>query len=198
MSVFVHLCEAFLGIEPYFNLFHHLFHLKPQPNSASLDVVGRAGIQLRQRMDRVYIPYKLSQKVIDWKSRWFYVENQENNPPSILAGPPVQRAEWLKKPIDMSQIPKLLEMIASLKQKGISGEVVAFDSMKHRIQPLQARVTFGFEYWGKNDPSRCSEEEISNGEALRRVQRLFEKVEHVPHLLNTFSVLNPPKEVSDK
>ena len=98
----------------------------------------------------------------------------------------------------MSQIPELLEMIASLKQRGISGESVAFDWMKHRIQPLQARVTFGFEYQGINDPLRCSEEEISNGEALRRVQRLFEKDEHVPHLLNTFSVLNPPKEVSDK
>ena len=70
--------------------------------------------------------------------------------------------------------------------------------MKHRIQPLQARVTFGFEYQGKNDPSRYLEEEISNGEVLRRVQRLFEKVEHVPHLLNTFLVLNPPKELSDK
>ena len=166
MSVFVHLCEAYLGIEPHFDLFRHLFHLKPQPNSASLDVVGGAGIQLRQRMDRVYIPYKLSQKVIDWKSRWFYVKNQENNLPSILAGPPVQRAEWLKKPIDMSQIPELLEMIASLKQKGISGESVAFDWMKRRIQPLQARVTFGFEYRGRSDPSRCSEEEISNGGAL--------------------------------
>ena len=75
---------------------------------------------------------------------------------------------------------------------------MAFDWMKRRIQPLQARVTFGFEYQGKNDPSRCSEEEISNREALRRVQQLFEKVEHVPQLLNTFSVLNPPKEVSDK
>ena len=89
-------------------------------------------------------------------------------------------------------------MIASLKQRGISGESVAFDWMKHRIQPLQSRVTFGFEYQGKNDLSWCSEEEISNGEALRRVQRLFEKVEHVPQLLNTFSVLNPPKELSDK
>ena len=92
----------------------------------------------------------------------------------------------------------MLEMIASLKQKGISGEAVTFDWMKRRIQPLQARVTFGFEYQGKNDLSRCSEKEISNGEALRRVQRLFDMVEHVPHLLNTFSVLNPPKEVSDK
>jgi len=137
-------------------------------------------------MNRVYIPYKLSQKVIDWKPRWFYVENHGNNLPPILAGPLTHRAEWLKKPIDTNQISELLEMIASLKQKGISGEAVAFDWMKRRIQPLQARVTFGFEYQGKNDPSWCSEEEISNGEALHRVQRLFEKVEHVPHLPNTF------------
>ena len=98
----------------------------------------------------------------------------------------------------MSQIPELLEMIANLRQKGISGEFVAFDWMKHRIQPLQARITFGFEYQGRSDPSRCSEEEITNREALRRVQRLFDKVEHVPQLLNTFSVLNPPKEVGTK
>ena len=77
-------------------------------------------------MDRIYIPYKLSQKVIDWKSRWFYVENHGNSLPPILAGPPVNRAEWLKKPFDTSQIPKLLEKIASLKQRGISGEAVAF------------------------------------------------------------------------
>ena len=113
-------------------------------------------------MDRVYIPYKLSQKVVDWKPKWFYVENHGNSLPSILAGPPVHRAEWLKKPLDTSQIPELLEMIANLNQKGISGEAVSFDWMKRRIQPLQARVTFGFEYQGVNDPLRCSEKEISN------------------------------------
>ena len=29
LSTFVNLCEAFLGIEPHFELFRHLFHLKP-------------------------------------------------------------------------------------------------------------------------------------------------------------------------
>ena len=29
ISVFIHLCEAFLGIEPHFDLFRHHFHLKP-------------------------------------------------------------------------------------------------------------------------------------------------------------------------
>ena len=121
-------------------------------------------------MDRVYIPYKLSQKVVDWKQKWFYVENHGLSLPTILAGPPVNRAEWLKKPLDTSQIPELLELIAKLKQNQITGEAVAFDWMKRRIQPLQARVNSSFEYQGRNDPSRCSEKEISNGEALLRVQ----------------------------
>ena len=89
-------------------------------------------------MDTVYIPYKLSQKVAYWKPKWFYVENHGNSLPSTLAGPPIHRAEWLKKPLDMSQIPELQEMIASLRQKGLSGEAVAFDWMNCRIQPLQA------------------------------------------------------------
>jgi hypothetical protein len=37
ISVFVHLCEAFLGIEPHFELVRHLFHLKPPPFSAEAE-----------------------------------------------------------------------------------------------------------------------------------------------------------------
>ena len=69
ISIFVHLREAFLGIEPHFELFRFLFHLKPQPVTYVLDVVGGAGLQLRQGKDRVYIPYKLRCKVIDWKPK---------------------------------------------------------------------------------------------------------------------------------
>ena len=47
ISIFMHLCEAFLGIEPHFELFRFLFHLKPQPDSYVLDVVGGVRLQLR-------------------------------------------------------------------------------------------------------------------------------------------------------
>ena len=72
------------------------------------------------------------------------------------------------------------------------------DWMKHRIQPLQARETFGFEYQGASDSSRYSTKEISNGEALRRVQQLLEKVDHVPLIPDSFSVSNPPRQVCEK
>src|SRR6185312_15895563 len=127
ISIFVHLCEAFLGIEPHFELFRFLFHLKPQPDSYDLDVVGGAGLQLRQGKEKVYIPYKLSSKVIDWMPKWLYIENQWETLPAITPGPPIQRPEWNKKPVDVSQIPELLDRIAILRQKHIIGDVVVFD-----------------------------------------------------------------------
>ena len=95
-------------------------------------------------MDRVYIPYKLSNKVIDWKPKWLYIENHGEILLVITPGSPIQRPEWNKKLVDDSQIPDLLEQIANLKQRHITGDAVIFDWMKRRIQPLQARETFGF------------------------------------------------------
>jgi hypothetical protein len=43
-SVFVHLCEAFVGIKPHWILFQKFFHVKPQPSANDPRVVGGADI----------------------------------------------------------------------------------------------------------------------------------------------------------
>jgi hypothetical protein len=58
----------------------------------------------------------------------------------------------IKKIVDESQIPQLLERIAILRQNLLTGEAVIFDWMKRRIQPLQARESFGFQYQGTTNP----------------------------------------------
>ena len=116
------------------------------------------------------MPYKLSSKVIDWKPKWLYIENQWKTLPAITPWPPTQQPEWNKKLADNSQIPELLARIAELRQKNLTGEAVVFDWMKRRIQPLQARETFSFQYQGTIDLSRFSEEEISNEEVFSRIQ----------------------------
>ena len=78
------------------------------------------------------------------------------------------------------------------------GEAVIFDWMKRRIQPLQARESLGFQYQGTTDPSRYSEEEISNDVVFSRVQRLLKNVKKIPVVPGTFSVVNPSKQVLDK
>ena len=103
-----------------------------------------------------------------------------------------------KKTVDESQIPELLDRIAVLRQNILTGETVVFDWMKQRIQPLQARESLGFQYQGTADSSRYSKEEISNDVAFSRVQRLLRNVKKVPIVSNTFSAVNPPKQVLDK
>ena len=73
-----------------------------------------------------------------------------------------------------------------------------FDWTKRRIQPLQAWETLGFQYRGMADSSRYSEEEISDGKILSRVQRLLRDVKKIPVVPDTFSAANPPKQVLDK
>jgi hypothetical protein len=46
--VFVHFCEAFLGIKPHWILFRKFFRVKPQPSATNPRVVEGAGIQLRE------------------------------------------------------------------------------------------------------------------------------------------------------
>jgi hypothetical protein len=74
-SVFVHFCEAFLGIKPHWVLFRKFFCVKPQPSANDPRVVGRAGIQMREDAAEQYLAYKLIDSNQDWKSKWFYITN---------------------------------------------------------------------------------------------------------------------------
>jgi hypothetical protein len=58
-AVFVHFCEAFLGIKPHWILFRKFFWVKPQPSASNPRVVGGAGIQMREDAAEQYLSYKL-------------------------------------------------------------------------------------------------------------------------------------------
>jgi hypothetical protein len=73
--VFVHFCEAFLGIKPHWVLFQKFFHMKPQPSANDPRVVRGAGIQMREDAAEQYLAYKLIDSNQDWKSKWFYITN---------------------------------------------------------------------------------------------------------------------------
>jgi hypothetical protein len=92
-AVFVHFCEAFLGIKPHWNLFRKFFRVKPQPSASNPRVVGGAGIQMREDAAEQYLSYKLIDSNQDWKAKWFYVKNhylgcrsQAGSSPSIALG----------------------------------------------------------------------------------------------------------------
>jgi hypothetical protein len=67
--VFVHFCEAFLGIKPHWVLFQKFFRVKPQPSANNPRVVGGAGIQMREDATEQYLAYKMIDSNQDWKSK---------------------------------------------------------------------------------------------------------------------------------
>src|SRR5438105_3715296 len=75
ISTFIHLCEVFLSVCPHFNLFRYLFTLKPNQKGGKINVVGGAGLQLRQGRGDDYLGLQFKTSLKGWQQRWFYVSN---------------------------------------------------------------------------------------------------------------------------
>jgi hypothetical protein len=147
-------------------------------------------------MEKVYIPYKLSGKVINWKEKWFYVENHAPALLSRTPGVPKWHGEWNQKPQSLFQVNDLLDKIRDLAEHLIGASVV-MSWMSRRIQPLRQRSHFGFHCMGVTDPSWFSFDKISEKEVMHRVRRVFNGVLGVPVLSDAITIKDPPKEVRE-
>jgi hypothetical protein len=129
-SVFVHFCEAFLGIRPHWILFREFFRVKPQPSANNPRVVGVAGIQMREDAAEQYLSYKLIDSNQDWKAKWFYVTNHHPELPKPSGKQPKHRPWWNSEPTMQEgiQLPELLAKIKALREAGLRAEHVVFSS----------------------------------------------------------------------
>src|SRR5436190_8854464 len=83
---FIYLCEAYLGIEPHFALFRHLFQVTTWQKTGSV-VVGGASIQLRHSRAAKYVSLPLRDSLKDWHCRWFYISNPNPALPVYIGRP---------------------------------------------------------------------------------------------------------------
>jgi hypothetical protein len=97
-SIFVHFCEAFLGIKPHWVLFRKFFRVKPQPSANNPQVVGGADIQMREDAAEQYLASKLIDSNQDWKSKWFYITNHHPELPKPSGKQPKHRPWWNSEP----------------------------------------------------------------------------------------------------
>jgi hypothetical protein len=141
--VFIHFCEAVLGIKPHWVLFRKFFRMKPQTSANNPRVVGGADIQMREDAAEQYLVYKLIDSNQDWKSKWFYITNHHPELPKPSGKQPKHRPWWNTEPTMQEgiQLPELLEKIKALREAKLRAELVAFSFMKRRVEPLMARDT---------------------------------------------------------
>jgi hypothetical protein len=159
LSIFVHLCETFLGIPPSITLFCYFFKLKPHPDTANTHVLGGAGIQFRAGRKTEYIHYTLVESVKSWRSEWFYAGNM--HPPLELHSnaAPVPNTLWDKEVLSTTEIEGIrpfLNQIRSMKDQGLRRVGVVASFIRRRVQPLKDRVHYNFEYTGCQDPTRLT------------------------------------------
>ena len=167
---------------------------KPHPNDSKVDVVGGAGLQFRQGKKPKYIPYEMSDQVIDWKEMWFYVRNLSSCLPLRTPGPPVKRPNWNSRGGNVDQVNFLLGEIERVKadHRICGASEIAHWSMQ-RIQPLQQRIRLGFQYTGGADPSRYSRSKITEDDLKDQVMRLLKNVAGTANIAGTFSEGRRPR-----
>jgi hypothetical protein len=200
-TVFVHLCEAFLGIKPHWILFRKFFRVKPQPSASNPRVVRGAGIQMREDAAEQCLSYKLIDSNQDWKARWFYVTNHHPELPTPRGKQPKHRP-WWKSELTMQeglQFPELLARFEALREAGLRAEHVAFSFMKRRVQPLMARNTLGYEYTSDDDTSRMPGDEVDDDDIVDRLAWIFKDMPaYTSCPVPEYSAARTPKEVSSR
>ena len=171
ISIFIHFCEAYLGILPHFNLFRHLFWLKKRGGAGS-KVVGRVYLQLRDGMVSEYLTVPLNTLLKGWNARWFYMKQSYPAVRYDADHIPESQRSWseMLSNDDMEQVKELLGLIKGVRTN--SG-LVAASFIVRRIQPCKERAHLGFEFKGETDGTRERPEILSRNDVEERTAELF-------------------------
>jgi hypothetical protein len=81
LSVFVHLYEAYIGVEPFLDLFRFYYELRWMESNK---VSGCVGFRLRDGMKSRYVPFQCPSSHSKWWNRWFYLEIKDSNPALVV------------------------------------------------------------------------------------------------------------------
>jgi hypothetical protein len=147
-TIFAAVCEGFLGIDPHWDLWTHLFSAEPfalTTGEKRVHMAVRAGgciLQLRQARAQQYIPAILVSSNKGWQRRWFYLRNDDGRLPSFSQrvvttagsnwryGAPRERQKNLQP---------LLEALQELRDGGFTAAGVVAAIHRRRVLPLTER-----------------------------------------------------------
>jgi hypothetical protein len=197
-SVFVHFCEAFLGIKPPLDPVPEVLPGEAPAQHQQSPSSGGAGIQMREDATEQYLSYKLINSNQDWKAKWFYVTNHHPELPKPSGKQPKHRPWWNSEPTMQEglQLPELLAKIKALREAGLRAEHVAFSFMKRRVQPLMARDTLGYQYTGDDDTSWMPGDEVDDDNIVDRLGKIFKDMPaYTPCPVPEYSAARPPNKV---
>jgi hypothetical protein len=98
MVAFVTLCEAYMGVEPHFNLWNYFFRAQLQQGSgAEMAALGNEDIFVRSGPGvNPYFHLPLSDPPIGWQKVQFFLRNDADAPlPMFTGSQPIPQPKWV-------------------------------------------------------------------------------------------------------
>ncbi|KAK1668877.1 hypothetical protein QYE76_057036 [Lolium multiflorum] len=186
ISIFITLCECFLGVPPNWALWKRIFLLRRNASRNAAYNIG--GVVICVRTDVEYFDVKFPDSVQGWRKKWLYIHEEsansvEHNIIPFDGNAKIQRrrswdadaSEEEKKATEalMSRIHQL----QNTRGKELSGVQITAYFLRIRVQPLQARKNPLWTYAGGNDANRLSSDLSAKDleKLIRRISRLNKK-----------------------
>ncbi|KAK1685638.1 hypothetical protein QYE76_046486 [Lolium multiflorum] len=207
ISIFVTLCEAFLGVQPNWALWKRIFFCRRNGSPNVAYNIGGVVISVRPTVD--YFDVKLPDSVQGWRKKWLYIQEEnhgcaeDNIPPFDGAEKIFRRRSWDAEATEeeRASTETLMTRIHELQNtrgQELSGIQITAYFLSTRVQPLQARKYPLWKYAGDEDVDRLSVNlEVKDLEKLVRKISSLSKRDVVPSScrVTPFSAANPlPKD----
>ncbi|KAK1648049.1 hypothetical protein QYE76_065854 [Lolium multiflorum] len=167
ISIFITLCECFLGTHPNWGLWKHIFYLRR--NSSRNIAYNVGGVVICIRPDVDYFDVKFPDSIQGWHRRWLYIReehvgSQEYNIAPFDGGTKIlRRQSWdaeatkEEKPVT-NALMKCIHELHNTRGKELSGVQITAHFLRIRVQPLQARKNPLWMYVCEEDVDRVSED----------------------------------------
>ncbi|KAK1633085.1 hypothetical protein QYE76_007400 [Lolium multiflorum] len=167
VSIFITLCECFLGVHPNWALWKRIFcHRRNGSHNIAYNI---GGVVICVRPDVEYFDVKIPDSIQGWRKRWLYV-NEEcldsveyNSTPFDGGAEILRRRSWDAEATEEEKtaIEALMFRIRELQNtrgKELSGIQITTYFLRIRVQPLQARKNPLWMYAGEEDVDRLSKD----------------------------------------
>ncbi|KAK1683411.1 hypothetical protein QYE76_044259 [Lolium multiflorum] len=190
ISIFITLCECFLGSHPHWGMWKRIFYLR-RNNSRSV-VYNVGGVCICVRSDVDYFDVKFPDSVQGWRKKWLYIQDKtivgqeygiatSNGAAEIL-----RRKSWddeatAEENATTDALMKRIHQLQNTQGKELSGIQITAYFLKIRVQHLQARNNPLWAYAGAEDVERQSED-LSTKDLEKLIRRFssLSKKDEVP------------------
>ncbi|KAK1649846.1 hypothetical protein QYE76_067651 [Lolium multiflorum] len=165
ISIFITLCESFLGVQPNWALWKRIFFCRRNGSANVAYNIGGVVISVRPDVD--YFDVKFPDSVQGWRKKWLYIHEEnhgcaeDNIPPFDGAEKIYRRRSWDAEATEEQKTATeaLMTRIRELQNtrgQELSGIQITAYFLRIRVQPLQARKNPLWKYAGDKDVDRLS------------------------------------------